>query len=75
MKTFCKCLYLVLWLHLLTPLTIFLLLGCLAGDTPSLLELIGVLGGTYYYYTGVWMPIRRKFKDMDDYLVRRCYAR
>jgi hypothetical protein len=50
-------------------------LGYLASITPSFVEVIGVLGGTGYYWQAVWIPVRQKCKVLDDEFMKRVFWR
>lgn len=68
-------LYGMVLLYLLSPFTIFMFLGYLANLTPSFVEVIGVLGGTGYYWQAVWIPVRQKCKVLDDEFMKRVFWR
>lgn len=69
-------LYGYIWLMLLSPYMIFVLLSCLCSkNSVSFIEIIGVLGGTYFYYDFIWMDVRKKFKLLDDAFVKAISAK
>ncbi|AUR84870.1 TMhelix containing protein [Vibrio phage 1.063.O._10N.261.45.C7] len=58
--------YGTIWLLLLSPFSVWLLLGSLSTQPyPTLVEMIGVLAGSYFYWEVVWVPVRIKFETLD----------
>ena len=62
-KTF---LYGFVWLILLSPYTIFLVLGYMTTQpSPTIVEMIGVITGTGFYWQNIWTPVRSKMWKCD----------
>lgn len=61
------CIYGLFWLMILSPYTIFMILGCISEQpTPTAVEIIGVLVGSYFYYEKIWIPVRVRFITYDN---------
>lgn len=60
--------YVIIWLVLFSPFSIFMFLGCLSTNPlyPTILEFIGILLGSYFYYQAVWIPVRKTFNNLDS---------